>query len=58
VLAATTNDVVLAVLGAILSVHTGAIVALGLYLSRTREKVTRLEEWQRLTEKRMNGMDK
>lgn len=53
-LATSTSDIVLSVVAAVLSVHTGAIVFLAVYLSRTREKVTRLEEWVRVYE-RKNG---
>jgi hypothetical protein len=55
VLAATSYEVIVSVAAAVLSVHTGAIIALAVYLGRTREKIIRLEEWQRLTEKRLNG---
>jgi biopolymer transport protein ExbB/TolQ len=55
VVAATVQEIFIAVLGTILGLHTAAIVALIAYLIRTREKVTRMEEWQRLTEKRLNS---
>jgi hypothetical protein len=57
VLAATIQEIVIAVVGTLLGFHTAAIVAVAIYLVRTREKVTRMEEWQRLTEKRLNGRD-
>jgi len=42
-------------LTAIAGAQTAAIVALAISLVRTREKVTRLEEWVRLREKQLNG---
>jgi hypothetical protein len=51
VLAATSVDV----LTAVLSIQATVIVGLLIYAMRTREKVTRLEEWARLYEKRLNG---
>jgi hypothetical protein len=51
VLAFSQVDALVALLGA----HTAAIVALGVYLIRTSEKVTRLTEWARLIEKKLNG---
>lgn len=48
------GEVVLSGFGTILILL--AYVALS--LSRTREKVARLEEWARLTEKRLNGIDR
>lgn len=50
-LAATSVDV----LTAVLSIQATVIVGLLIYAMRTREKVTRLEEWARLYEKRLNG---
>jgi len=43
------------VLGAVLGIHLGLTAAMLVFLIRTREKVTRLEEWARLAEKRWNG---
>lgn len=43
------------VLAAVISVYAGVIVALAFLLARTREKVVKLEEWQRMAEKRWNG---
>jgi hypothetical protein len=51
VLAFTQIDALVALLGA----HSAAIIALGVYLIRTSERVTRLTEWARLIEKRLNG---
>ena len=49
----TTQSV--AVLAAILSAHTGALIALAIVLGRTREKLARVEEWVRVLE-RQNGL--
>lgn len=43
------------VLTAVVSIHAGVIVGILLVLARTREKLTKLEEWARLAEKRLNG---
>jgi len=45
------------VLAAVLGIHSAVTVGILLSLIRTREKVTRLEEWVRLQEKRLNGME-
>jgi hypothetical protein len=44
------------VLTALLGVHVGLTSAILVSLIRTREKVTKLEEWARLQEKRLNGL--
>jgi len=45
------------VLAAVTSIHAGVILALAILLGRTREKLVKLEEWQRMAEKRWNGED-
>jgi hypothetical protein len=47
----TTEDYLLA----IASIHTAAIIGLAIYLTRTRELLTRLQEWARLVEKKILG---
>jgi len=46
------------VLTAVIGIQGTVLVGLLIFLIRTREKVTRLEEWARLQEKRMNGKEK
>lgn len=43
------------IIAAATTAQVAAITALAVSLARTRERVTRLEEWARLVEKRMNG---
>ena len=43
------------VLTALVGFHAGLTAAILVALIRTREKVTKLEEWARLAEKRLNG---
>jgi hypothetical protein len=43
------------VLAALVGFHAGLTAAILVSLIRTREKVTKLEEWARLQEKRLNG---
>jgi hypothetical protein len=43
------------VLAALIGFHAGLTAAILVFLIRTREKVTRLEEWVRIHEKRLNG---
>ena len=43
------------VLTAVISIQATVIVGVLIFLIRTREKVTRLEEWVRIHEKRLNG---
>jgi len=54
-LGATSSDLALTAIGALIGIHTAALVAVIVVLMRTREKVTRFEEWARLEEKRRNG---
>jgi hypothetical protein len=42
-------------LAAVASAQTVALIALGVGLARTRERLIRLEEWVRVHERRLNG---
>jgi hypothetical protein len=39
------------------SFQAGVLIGIVVLLSRARERLTKLEEWQRLTEKRLNGKE-
>jgi hypothetical protein len=43
------------VLAAVVSLQAGVILGIVILLGRTREKLVKLEEWQRMAEKRWNG---
>jgi hypothetical protein len=43
------------VLAGIISIQAGVILGIVILLGRTREKLIKLEEWQRMAEKRWNG---
>ena len=45
------------VLTAVLGIQGTVLVGMLIFLIRTREKVTRIEEWVRLYEKRLNGKE-